>query len=75
MGFYSQEAYVPEWVDNTMLFLEVADVEQYWAELVVLDLPNKYKGVRVTPIRQEVWGKVGFVHDTSGILWNIGGFN
>jgi hypothetical protein len=74
-GFYLQDAYVPDWVDNTMLFLEVADVEQYWAELVALDLPGKYEGVRIMPIRQEVWGKEGFVHDPSGILWHIGEFN
>ena len=27
------------------------------------------------PIRQEVWGKEGFVHDPSGILWHIGEFS
>ena len=75
VGFYLQDAYVPDWVDNTMLFLEVADVEQYWAELAALDLPSKYKGVRMMPIRQQAWGKEGFVHDPSGILWHIGEFN
>ena len=29
VGFYLQDAYVRDWIDNTMLFLEVADVEQY----------------------------------------------
>lgn len=75
VGFYLQDAYVQDWVDNTMLFLEVADVEQYWAELAALDLPSKYTGVRIMPIRQEAWGKEGFVHDPSGILWHIGEFN
>ncbi|WP_234988815.1 VOC family protein [Hymenobacter daecheongensis] len=75
VGFYLQHAYVQDWVDNTMLFLEVADVEQYWAELTALDLPGKYKGVRIMPIRQEAWGKEGFIFDPSGILWHIGEFN
>ncbi|OGX84079.1 glyoxalase [Hymenobacter coccineus] len=75
VGFYLQDAYVQDWVDNTMLFLEVADVEQHWAELAALDLPSKYEGVRIMPIRQEAWGKEGFVHDPSGILWHIGEFN
>ena len=75
VGFYLQNAYVPDWIDNTMLFLEVADVEQYWAELAALDLPGKFEGVRVLPIRHEAWGKEGFVHDPSGILWHIGEFS
>ncbi|MBW3130666.1 glyoxalase [Hymenobacter profundi] len=75
IGFYLQDAYVQDWVDNSMLFLQVADVEQYWAELAALDLPGTYEGVRVTPIRQEAWGKEGFVYDPSGILWHIGEFN
>ena len=75
VGFYLQDAYVRDWIDNTMLFLEVADVEQYWVELAALDLPGEYEGVRVTPIRQEAWGKEGFVYDPSGVLWHIGEFN
>jgi hypothetical protein len=75
VGFYLQDFYVQDWVANTMLFLEVADVEQYWAELATLDLPSKYEGVRIMPIRQEDWGKEGFVLDPSGILWHIGEFN
>ena len=74
VGFYLQDYYVQDWVDNTMLFLEVADVEQYWAELTALDLPRKYEGVRLLPIRQEAWGKECFVHDPSGNLWHIGEF-
>ena len=73
-GFYLQDAYVKDWIDNTMLFLEVEDVEKYWAELSVLDLPGQYQGVRITTIQSEPWGKEGFVHDPSGILWHIGEF-
>ncbi|TLM91140.1 VOC family protein [Hymenobacter jeollabukensis] len=75
LSFYLQDAYVRDWVDNTMLFLEVEDVERYWVGLTALDLPARYPGARVTAIRQEPWGKEGFVHDPSGILWHIGEFN
>lgn len=75
LGFYLQDAYVKDWVDNTMLFLEVADVDQYWDKLVTLDLPAKYEGVRLTPARIMDWGKECFVHDPAGILWHIGQFN
>jgi hypothetical protein len=74
VGFYLQNYYVQDWVDNTMLFLEVADVEQYWADLATLDLPGQYEGVRIMPIQQEAWGKEGFINDPSGVLWHIGEF-
>lgn len=53
MGFYLQDAFVKDWVDNTMLFLEVDNVEQYWNEVLALDLPGKYEGARLVPMRHE----------------------
>ena len=73
-GFYLQDAYVKDWVDNTMVFLEVDDVVRYWEALSALDLPAKYAGVRLVPIRDYEWGRECFVHDPSGILWHIGEF-
>jgi catechol 2,3-dioxygenase-like lactoylglutathione lyase family enzyme len=75
VGFYLQNAYVKDWIDNTMIFLEVDDVSRYWNELVALDLPFKYKGVKLTPIRNYPWGRECFMHDPSGILWHFGEFN
>jgi hypothetical protein len=51
LGFYLQDAYVKDWVDNSMIFLEVDDVERYWNELQALDLPTKYEGARLTRSR------------------------
>ncbi len=73
-GFYLQNAYVKNWIDNTMVFLEVDDVERHWRELKALDLPEKYETVRLTTIRIENWGKEYFLHDPSGILWHFGEF-
>ncbi|SHN41023.1 VOC family protein [Chitinophaga sp. CF418] len=75
LAFYLQRAYVPDWIDNSMIFLEVEDVERFWDELETLDLPGKYEGVRLTPIRTYDWGKECFVHDPSGILWHFGEFS
>ena len=75
IGFYLQDAYVKDWIDNTMLFLEVDDVEAYYNELLALDLSSKYEGVRLTPIRTDYWGRECFLHDPSGVLWHIGQFN
>lgn len=75
LGFYLQNAYVEDWVNNSMLFLEVDDVEQYWNDLQNLGLHHKYPGVRLTAVKRDVWGKECFLHDPSGILWHFGEFN
>ena len=74
IGFYLQNGYVKDWVDNTMVFVEVDDVDRYWKELSALDLVSKYKGIRLTPIREYDWGRECFLHDPSGILWHFGQF-
>jgi catechol 2,3-dioxygenase-like lactoylglutathione lyase family enzyme len=73
-SFYLQDAYVKDWIDNTMIFLEVDDVARYWNELVTLNLTDKYKTARISPIKHHDWGRECFVHDPSGILWHIGEF-
>lgn len=75
IGFYLQDAYVKDWVDNTMVFLEVDDVERYWKELLALDLTRTYENVKLTPIRTYDWGRECFLHDPSGILWHFGEFS
>lgn len=75
LGFYLQNAYVKDWVDNTMIFLEVDDVDWYWNELQNLGLHITYENVRLTPVREDYWGKECFLHDPSGILWHFGKFN
>jgi len=75
VAFYLQDADVKDWIDNTMLFLEVEHVEQFWEELLSLNLPGKYENVRIVPPRQMDWGKECFVHDPSGILWHFGEFS
>ena len=74
-GFYLQDAYVKDWVDNTMVFLEVEDVETFYADLKELKLTEKYEGVRLTPIRTEQWGSECFLHDPAGNLWHFGQFS
>jgi hypothetical protein len=73
-GFYLQDAYVKDWVDNTMVFMEVVDVEQHWEALTKLDLTTRFTGVRLTPIKTYEWGRECFLHDPSGILWHFGEF-
>jgi hypothetical protein len=75
LGFYLQDAFVEDWIDNTMAFLEVEDVSRYWDELLALNLTSKYAGVKLNPIRADYWGRECFLHDPSGILWHFGEFS
>lgn len=74
LAFYLQGAYVKDWIDNTMIFLEVDSIEKYYDDLVALDLTGKYEGVRLGEIKVDHWGSECFLHDPSGILWHIGEF-
>lgn len=74
LGFYLQDAYVKDWIDNTMVFMEVEDVERFWEELLTLELASKYPDAKLVPVRKMDWGKECFVHDPSGILWHFGEF-
>lgn len=74
LGFYLQDAYVKDWIDNSMIFLEVDDVDRYWNELQSLELDKKYKNVRLTSIKKYDWGRECFMHDPSGVLWHFGEF-
>jgi catechol 2,3-dioxygenase-like lactoylglutathione lyase family enzyme len=74
LGFYLQDAYIQDWIDNSMIFLEVEDVDRFWNELSALGLPAKYAGVKLTPIRGYDWGRECFLHDPSGVLWHFGEF-
>lgn len=75
LAFYLQNAYVKDWIDNSMIFMEVEDVDQFYKELISLDLTSKYENVRLIPIRNHEWGRECFLHDPSGILWHFGQFS
>ena len=74
LAFYLQGYYSKEWVENTMIFMEVESVNEFYNELLALNLPEKYKDVRLVPIRVEQWGSECFLHDPSGVLWHFGEF-
>ena len=75
LGFYLQDYYVKKWCDNSMVFLEVWDVESYYAFLQQKQLTERYRYVRLTPIKEFEWGRECFMHDPSGVLWHFGQFN
>lgn len=74
IGFYLQDAFVKDWIDNTMVFLEVENLDQVYLDLLNLDLSAKYPESKLIPIRKEDWGRECFVHDPAGNLWHFGEF-
>jgi len=72
--FYLQDYYVAEWVDNTMLLLEAADVAQQYDALQASNLFVKYPDAKLLPIKVESWGEVFFIIDPSGVLWHVAEF-
>ncbi len=75
LGFYLQNASVKDWIDNTMVFMEVEDVAEFWNNLVGLNLTAKYPSAKLLPIKSYDWGKECFLIDPSGILWHFGTFS
>jgi len=74
-GFYLQDAYVKGWIENSMIFMEVERPEDLLETIRGLDLPKKYKGVKLSEMVHNDWGNEFFLHDPSGILWHFGAFN
>ncbi len=73
LGFYLQDYKVKDWIDNTMMFLEVEDLDAYWEYITTKNLADKF-GIKIKPIQNERWGREFFVYDPAGILWHIGTF-
>lgn len=71
LGFYLQDYFVEDWINNSMIFLEVDDIEKCAEELLNKGLHEKYQGVRFTEIKQFDWGRELFMHDPSGVLWHF----
>ena len=74
IGFYLQDAYVKDWIDNTMVFVEVTQLEDFWNQISSLEALAKYPEARLVPIQTLDWGREFFVHDPSGVLWHFGEF-
>ncbi|PPK88052.1 hypothetical protein CLV84_1015 [Neolewinella xylanilytica] len=74
LGFYLQDYYEKSWVENTMLLLEVENFDNCYRELMALDLPKDYPGVRFSEVRREDWGRELHMHDPAGVLWHFAEF-
>jgi hypothetical protein len=73
-SFYLQDYYVKDWLDNSMVLLEVNDVDKYYAHLQQLELETKYPGIKLFPLQKNDWGKECLITDPSGVLWHFAQF-
>lgn len=73
-SFYLQNYYVKDWADNSMMFLEVSDVDNWYNYLANLGLENKFNGIRFVKPVDEPWGRVCRMVSPSGVLWHFGKF-
>lgn len=72
--FYLQDYYVTDWINNTILLLEVANVSQQYQALNDSNLFANYTDARLLPVKVESWGEVFFIIDPSGVLWLVAEF-
>lgn len=73
-GFYLQNYYAKEWVENTMLFFEVADVDAHFEAFKKLQLKDKFPSITCSQMVKNDWGDEYFVHDPAGVLLHFGSF-
>lgn len=74
LSFYLQDYYVKEWIENSMILLEVNDVQEYHSFLQRLELDKKYTTIKLLPLQENEWGKVCYLVDPSGVLWHFADF-
>ncbi|MFG0247495.1 MAG: bleomycin resistance protein [Phycisphaeraceae bacterium JB051] len=57
--------------ENLMLTIELDDLEGYHAELVAMDLPSQFPGVRIKEPTDYPWGREMHIVDPAGVCWHI----
>lgn len=71
LSFYLQDYYVKEWINNSMILLEVDDVVDCRDMLMSKNLHSRYDRVTLSEIKDTPHGREIFMHDPSGVLWHI----
>jgi hypothetical protein len=71
LGFYLQDAYVADWVDNSMIVLEVEDLDAVAEDMFAKALADQFPGVRFSGPKQFDWGRELYMHDPAGVLWHF----
>lgn len=71
LSFYLQDYYVKDWIDNSMVLLEMEDLDAYYDYLKSKNLRSRFSTVKFTKIKNFDYGREIFLHDPSGVLWHF----
>ena len=69
--FMLQNIDVPEWQKNQMITFEVTDLDGYWAEIELKNLPSQFPGVKTRPPTDFPWGREVHIIDPGGVCWHV----
>lgn len=72
--FFLQDYYVKDWLENTMLLIEVNDAALWFQHLTELGIAQKYTGAKLLPLAQEDWADVCRVMGPAGELLHFAQF-
>jgi hypothetical protein len=71
-GFLLQDFYQKDLAENLMMQIVVPNVDEWWAHLHSLSLPERFCVKAPKPPVAETWGmRVAYVWDPSGVLWHV----
>lgn len=71
LSFWLQDYSNKQWLDNSMLFLDVPDIAQLKTKLKKLHLEQRYRNVKISETQSYDWGDEFFMHDPAGVLWHF----
>ena len=70
--FILQKYDVRAFAENFMVRLNVPDLDRWWSAVSALDLPKRYPAFRISPPKQQPWGReINFI-DLAGVCWHVG---
>ena len=69
--FLLQDHYVQAWSENTMLMLEVKNIDSWLSRFRASEVASTFATAKLTDVVPQPWGKVFYLHDPSGNLWHF----
>lgn len=70
-SFYLQDYYVKEWIENTMVFVELTNIEKTQDFILSLELDKRFDGVRIRSNIHFEHGMELHLIDPAGVCWHF----
>jgi len=55
-----------------MIRIDVDDLDAWWQETLVKNLPLRFAGFRINPPAEFPWGREVHFIDLAGVCWHVG---